>query len=371
MKIVFLTNSFNIHQKYLADALFDIVGDDFVYIATTEQSKERLDMGFLPLDAPYLVHSVGEKKNELVERLIDEADCLIVGSAPYSLIRKKIRKKDLVLRYSERPVKKSNFLKIIPRFLKWHWQYPPFSNVFMLCASAFTATDFHKYGLFRAKTYRWGYFPENRLVENLDEFLEKKQKNSFLWVGRLVSWKHPEEAVKLAFKLKQNGVDFSLKIVGSGNLEGKIISMIKDLNLEENVHLLGSCPPDIVRGFMDESQYYLFTSDREEGWGVVLNESMNSACVVFANDSAGSTRYLIENGKDGFVYDSESSLFNAVTQVINNPVQLKIIAGNAYRTISEEWNPRIAAERLLVLIDDLLIEGKSNKFSHGPCSLDK
>ena len=45
------------------------------------------------------------------------------------------------------------------------------------------------------------------------------------------------------------------------------------------------------------------TSNQEEGWGVVVNEAMNSGCVVIGSNLAGSVPYLIENGKNGLIYN--------------------------------------------------------------------
>jgi glycosyltransferase involved in cell wall biosynthesis len=44
---------------------------------------------------------------------------------------------------------------------------------------------------------------------------------------------------------------------------------------------------------------FIFTSDRNEGWGAVLNEAMGSGCAVVAADLIGSVPYLIEHKKMG------------------------------------------------------------------------
>ena len=46
MKIAFVTNFYNHHQKPLADALYSKLGDDYFFIETEPISEERLNMGW-------------------------------------------------------------------------------------------------------------------------------------------------------------------------------------------------------------------------------------------------------------------------------------------------------------------------------------
>ena len=45
----------------------------------------------------------------------------------------------------------------------------------MLCASAYTASDFAKFGCYKNKCFKWGYFPKFE-VQNLNNIAEIKQK---------------------------------------------------------------------------------------------------------------------------------------------------------------------------------------------------
>ena len=44
---------------------------------------------------------------------------------------------------------------------------------------------------------------------------------------------------------------------------------------------------------MEESEIYLVTSDRKEGWGAVVNEAMNSGCAVVADHMIGAAPWMI------------------------------------------------------------------------------
>lgn len=65
----------------------------------------------------------------------------------------------------------------------------------MLAASAYTADDYARFGCYRGKCYKWGYFPEAKKYDP-DELMKgklsaasdglKRPCVSILWAGRLI-----------------------------------------------------------------------------------------------------------------------------------------------------------------------------------------
>ena len=121
---------------------------------------------------------------------------------------------------------------------------------------------------------------------------------------------------------------------------------------------------------MEKSQIFLATSDRQEGWGAVVNEAMNSGCAVVANENIGATPYLIKDGENGLIYknDSVDALYKKVKYLLDNNEKAKELGKNAYKSLKEEWNAKIAAERLLELAEILKNNKKCERFEKGPCS---
>ena len=119
---------------------------------------------------------------------------------------------------------------------------------------------------------------------------------------------------------------------------------------------------------MEQSQIFLFTSDRNEGWGAVLNESMNSACAVVANRAIGSVPFLIDDGVNGDIYEDGNidDLYQKVKAILDHPARRIEKSKNAYTTITEEWNAETAAERFVALVDEC--GAKPKPFHNGPCS---
>ncbi|MDY6367559.1 MAG: glycosyltransferase, partial [Clostridia bacterium] len=224
-------------------------------------------------------------------------------------------------------------------------------------------------GCYKNKAYKWGYFPKVKKYEDIDTLVDGKTKNSFLFVGRFIDWKRPELAVKIAKKLKEDGYDFTLDMIGIGDREAKTKCLIRKSGLDARVRLLGSMSPEKVREHMEKAEIFLFTSNKQEGWGAVLNESMNSACAVVASGEIGSVPYLIEDGKTGFTFKSKKDLYKKVKYLLDNPEKRKAIGLNAYKTMAETWNAETAADRLLTLIQNLK-EDKDTEYNSGPCSKD-
>lgn len=372
MKVVFVSNYFNHHQKPFCEELYRRFGSDFVFISTSVMREERRKLGYSQDESPdYLLLSYeNEKQKNKAISLIKDADVVIAGAAPNDLLLERIRQGKLLFRYGERPYKvKASLLKRIYHFFHWRQRDLWKKNVYMLCAGGYVARDYASVGMYKNRMYKWGYFPEVKEY-SIEQLLANKKRNTLLWCGRFIDWKHPDDAVLLAKKLKDAGYDFHLNMVGTGVMEEELKAFVAQNDLEEVVHFLGSMPPEEVRSYMEEAGIYLFTSDRQEGWGAVLNESMNSGCAVVASDAIGSVSYLIRHGENGFKYSSGNvdDLFYKVTFLLEKIDEQYTAGVAAYTSILDCWNADVAICRFLKLIDEICEHGSCNVFAEGPCS---
>lgn len=356
MQITFVSNYLSIHQYPFSEAMYKLLGDKYYFIETEPMKEERSNMNWPKIDAPYIYRAYEtEAAKQRAKRIILESDAVIFGSAPYELVKRRIRANKLTFRYSERPLKKGLQIWRYPdRFVRWRWQWPQNKNVYLLCASAYAAEDFAKFGMFRNRAFKWGYFPQTYHYEDIDALIEKKTKNSLVWVARYLELKHPEAAVEVGKRLKRDGYDFEINMIGNGQLMEATEQAIRAAGLEQQVHILGAMKPEEVRAHMEKAQIHIFTSDRNEGWGAVLNESMNSACVPVANREIGSAPFLIENGKNGYLYSDIDELYEKVKYLLDHPQERMEMARCAYDTIVKEWNAEVAAERLINAIEYFL-----------------
>lgn len=374
MKIVLVSNYFNHHQKPLSEALYSRFGDEYCFIETKAMSEERRKLGYDDAQKPAFLLA-GCSNNVITEKakeIIDNAEVVLTGSAPEEALRRRIRNGKVLFRFSERPLKQGRqLLKYLPRFLRWNYRNPKGKPIYMLCASAYAAADYRIFGLFHKRAYKWGYFPESVHYEDIKQLLQNKDATSILWCGRFLDWKHPSDAILVAKRLKECGYKFNLKFIGRGEEEELLHKLVEEYALKEYVSFLGSMKPEQVREHMERSGIYLFTSDRQEGWGAVLNEAMNSGCAVVASHEAGSTPYLVKNKENGLIYKSGDTdmLFKKLKYLLDHPGEQKTLGEAAYHTIVEEWNAEIAAERFLKLIESVLSGDKyPDLYESGPCS---
>ena len=373
MKLVFISNFFNHHQKPLSDEFFRILGDDYRFISTTEMPQERLRMGYPVLTASYIRYTYNSKseKEECIN-LINSADVVIFGSASPFFLKKRKKEGKLIFLYSERLFRKGFSLRyLLPRFIKWNWIFYNVQNCFLLCASAYAAYDYNLIGLFKGKTYKWGYFTQVVQYDDLDSIIKKKKHFSILWAGRFLRWKHPEYAIQLVQKLLTDGYEVELNIIGSGTLESEITDFVVNNGLSSYINLLGSKPPDEVRNYMEKSEIFIFTSDQNEGWGAVLNESMNSACAVVANGDIGAVPFMIQDGVNGLVYKNGDfeDFVSKVKMILDDEEKRKLLQINAYKTMIDIWNPKVAAERFVKFSESVILCGIGRNFDAGPCSV--
>ena len=374
MKIAFVSNFYNHHQKPVADELYSMTGVEYHFIETAKISEERLKMGWGREEKPtYVLQSYTDQTaKENCQRIIDEADVVIIGSAPRSLLETRLKNKKLTFYYSERIYKKKTPVYKYPvHFLKNIKHIIRHKNLYILCASAYTSADYAKVFTFKNKAYKWGYFTAVKEYENVDTLIEQKTENSILWTARFIDLKHPASAVEVAKRLKADGYDFKLSMIGSGELEESIKDLIEKENLADCVKMLGSMKPEEVREYMEKSEIFLFTSDRNEGWGAVLNESMNSACAVVANSAIGSVPFLMKDGENGYMYKDGNidGLYEKVKKLLDNAEERKRLSKNAYKTMAEEYNPKNAAKKFVKLCERMLSgEYKPFPFEDGVCS---
>lgn len=374
MKIVFVSNFYNHHQKPLADAMYSIVGDGYHFIETEPISEERLNMGWGGDQRPsYILQSyTDEASRKKCQEIIDGADVVIYGSAPYSMMQTRLKNGRLTFAYSERPYKKGvPYLKLPVHILRSLKNYTRYKNFYLLCASAYSPVDFSKRLAFIGKTYKWGYFPAVKKYDNIDKLIDEKKPFSILWTARFIDWKHPEIPIAIAQRLKADGYNFKLNMIGNGELEDATRELIKREGVADCVDMLGSMKPEEVREHMEKSEIFLFTSDRNEGWGAVLNESMNSACAVVANSAIGSVPFLVNDGENGYMYKDGDvdDLYNKVKKLIDDSDLRKRIAKNAYLTMVEEWNAENAANKFVSLCERMLAgEYKPFPYESGVCS---
>lgn len=372
----FFTNYLNHHQALMAEALWEQTGHEYCFVATTPMPDFRKKLGYSQFDdKPYLLKAYDNPEGlQKAMFLAKNADVALFGgghSLSFQIERMRLGK--LSFEVSERWLKRGWLNLLSPRLLKNMWYYHTLFHskpIYKLCASAYAAKDQYRLHSFKDRCYKWGYFTK---VEDFDVQAHVDSKPdtsvSLMWCARFLDWKHPELVIKLARKLKDNGNHFTIDMFGSGVELDKIKKLCQRMDVEDMIAFKGNKPNDEILAEMRKHDIFLFTSDRNEGWGAVLNEAMSNGCAVVASHEIGSVPFLVKDGDNGMVFKSKSidSLYEKVFFLIEHPKERKRMAINAFHTMKDEWSPEVAARNLLTLIDDLQ-HGRDTSIKEGPCS---
>lgn len=371
MRLAFISNFINHHQIPFCNALYNKLGDEFIFIQTEPMEEERRSMHWedVSSELPYVRNLFEETTKPLCEEWIAKSDVVIAGwTDRIDLVIRRMEQGKLTVRISERIYREGQWKAVSPRGLiakyKEHTRFRRFP-VYLLCAGAYVPSDF---GLIRAypdKMYRFGYFPESREYE-LDELMSRKDSEDciqIVFAGRFLPLKHPEYMLELARDLKAEQEsragtdrplpDFRIHMVGDGQMEAELRSLTAQYRIEDCVRFYGFQTPEDVRGIMEGCHIHVFPSNELEGWGAVVNEAMNSGCVVVGSSRAGAIPYLIEQGVNGIAYPNNdyTKLKQAVLYLMLHDDEREAMGRAAYHTIVDSWNAQRAVTLLLQMIE--------------------
>lgn len=355
----------------IAEELHKLLGDDFHFIATFPRNPNELKGGIDWSSLPYCLLPAENSEHLKTAKMLNlMSDVCVYGAGNLEWERERASTGKLSFEISERWFKRGYLNLLSPRLWSWWWLYQtrlrhkPF---YKLCASAYTAQDCRILMTYKDKCYKWGYFTQ--VSQNIVE-KPKNQITRIMWCGRLIALKHPEHAIKVTERLKNEGYKFYMEMYGDGELKNDVKLMIDKASLNDSVKLMGNKPNSEILTAMSNSDIFLFTSDRNEGWGAVANEAMSSGCCVIGNGHIGSVPYLINNKANGLIYDGndpEESLYLNLKYALENPKEVRAMGLRANKDIIDIWSPQTASSNLLKLIDELLATGKTSLLE-GPCS---
>lgn len=375
MTFTFVSNYINHHQIPLCEALYKTLGENFTFVQTMPMEEERVAMGWgVDIQKLPYVLCLYEKEYECLKK-IAESDVVLFGwTEREDIVASRLQGGRTTLRVSERLYREGQWKVISPRGLiakyNEHIKYRR-QNVCMLCAGAYTASDFHLIGAYPDKMFRWGYFTALRKYDETQLDAMKIQDGALhiVWAGRFIPLKHPEYVIRLGKHLRDKGYQYHIHMLGDGELEPSMKQEVTDLGLSGFFTFYGYTEPEKVRDVMEQCHIHLFTSNYLEGWGAVVNEGMNSGCVEVVNAQVGAAPYLIRHGENGLVYPDGSyeKMEALVEDLFAHWDDRKQMGWAAYETIRDMWNAEHAAKELLRFVSDLQ-KGRIIAAEEGPLS---
>lgn len=169
----------------------------------------------------------------------------------------------------------------------------------------------------------------------------------FVVAGRLDPQKRHDRILQACALLRRKTEEFRILFVGGGHLRKQVEAEITRLELSRYVQMIGQCANPFP--YMRMALGLICASD-SESFGLVLAEALVCGCVPISVDCPHGPRYVLDNGKGGFlVAESSEALAEAMFTALNEPdvVREKIAYGQTY--IRRFDRPKIVRQWELLL----------------------
>ncbi len=325
MKIVYCINSIRtlggVERVTVvkANALAEIPGNE-VYIAVLDDKKGEyvhlpsakvkvvdLDAVFFPKGMPgskvSYVLQIRKKSREyflklsaFLHRLCPDVVVSVGHTEFYVLPKikgpwKLVREQHLASNYRRRLCRGESLFRHITAlygYLMDKHYYPKYDRIVTL-----TEDDRQKY---------WRHCSKVAVIPNPVSFICDKTAEltakRIVSVGRLAPVKQFDVLIKAFYIVHQAHPDWTLEIVGDGELKQELLQLIHELSLDDSVSLLGRRSD--VEQILLNSSIFAFSSSFE-GFGLVLLEAMECGLPVVSTDCQYGPNEIVTEGVDGFL----------------------------------------------------------------------
>jgi glycosyltransferase involved in cell wall biosynthesis len=193
---------------------------------------------------------------------------------------------------------------------------------------------------------------------NVEEFTPLRKDfdgRSILFVGRLVYRKGVHRLLNVMRYIVREVEDAHLYMIGSGYLSSTIKLMVKSLNLQGNITLIGSVGREDLIEYYKRSHIFVLPSVYGESFGIVILEAMASKTPVVAV-AQGGIRELLENGETGLLVEGEGltrKLAENICKLLKDKTLSENISLNAYREV-QKYDWKIIARMIEEVYEDIL-----------------
>jgi len=195
-----------------------------------------------------------------------------------------------------------------------------------------------------------GIFFEPLSAENRKTSVSSKQNKLKLFaVGRLTYQKNFEILVKsVELLVKKGHKNVHVQIAGKGEEYGQLSALIKDLQLESFVELLG-VRNDVLE--LMQGADLLIMPSRYEGLSIAMIEALACSLPVIASDVPG-LRDCIQHNENGMLFPvgNYAALAECIIKIIDDRELLAYLSTGAQRAYSENYDLRKNIEPLSELI---------------------
>lgn len=185
-------------------------------------------------------------------------------------------------------------------------------HIFWVSQSSYDGYSFHN--LFKKKsTILYNIIDIKELYDKMKQD-ENSYRYDITYVGRLAYQKNPCRLIKVLSKVLELSPSAKVGIVGTGDLEGEVKTLVKEFGIEKHIEFLGFQSNPLK--MLHDSKVMVMTS-RWEGTPMCALEAMALGVPIVSTPTDG-LKELITDGVNGFLSDDDEVLAEKICLLIQD-----------------------------------------------------
>lgn len=189
-------------------------------------------------------------------------------------------------------------------------------------------------------------------IDSLSKEVTPLKEKNIVAVGRFSKEKGFVDLIETMALVVKKDKEIKLTLIGDGPEKNNIISKIKELKLESNIHLTGYLNEREVACEMLNSSLYIMTS-LTEAFGLVLLEAMNYGLPIISFDTASGPRELLSNNT-GILIENRNKLIlsETIVNILKSKQDLKYYSKKSLEKV-KNYTPASVKEQWIELLDEV------------------
>lgn len=193
------------------------------------------------------------------------------------------------------------------------------------------------------------FFPVSS--DKLRDELDLNDRPVVMTITRLVPRKGVDTSIRAMKEVISDIPDALYLIVGDGEDMARLQSIVKEMNLEDNVRFLGRVPHNYVNEYYNLCDVFVMTPRTEslniEGFGIVYLEANACGKPVIGSKSGGIPDAIVD-GETGILVDEDEpvQLAKAIVRLLNDKELARKMGKNGRQRVNDETNWDIIAKKI-------------------------
>lgn len=203
-------------------------------------------------------------------------------------------------------------------------------------ANAVIADSYNDLNLFKKISKKAELIEDGVDVSKFLKLKKKKQKNLFLFIGRMSKNKRIDLLVNAMEKVAAKEPSAKLVIIGEdwGHIMNDLKKLVKEKKLEKNVQFTGRISAEELMEFISRAEFFVSAS-QYEGFGISALECMAAKCIPILSDIESFHNFVKAKENNGFItgfYDADAAAETILKAMALGEKEKQAIALNAANT---------------------------------------